>query len=48
MQKETISLGKYPKNLFFTKLERSKEEYKNGKVQNARDVFKELRDKYGY
>lgn len=47
-----ISLEQYKKELFLTelssKLEKSEKEYEQGKVYNARDVFKELRAKYGY
>ena len=30
------------------KLEKSKKEYKEGKVHDAKSVFKELREKYEY
>lgn len=43
-----ISLEQYEKDVFCSKLERSKEQYKEGKVHSARTVFKELREKYGY
>lgn len=47
-----ISLEEYKKQLFLTKisskLEKSKQEVAQGKVHNARTVFKELRAKYGY
>jgi len=47
-----ISLEQYKKELFLTelssKLEKSKKEYEQGKVHDARTVFKELRAKYGY
>ncbi len=43
-----ISLEEYQKAIFLTKLEKSKEQYKKGEVHNARKVFKELRNKYGY
>ena len=43
-----ISLEEYKKKLFFSRFERSKAEYRAGKVHNARTVFKELREKYGY
>ncbi len=43
-----ISLEEYQKAVFLTKLEKSKEQYKQGKVHNAREVFKEMRNKYGY
>ena len=33
---------------FLTKLERSKNDYKEKRVHKAEDVFKELRAKYGY
>lgn len=43
-----ISLEQYQREIFYSKLEKSKKEYKEGKVHNARTVFKELRKKYGY
>ncbi len=47
-----ISLEQYKKELFLaelsSKLEKSEKEYEQGNVHNARIVFKELRDKYGY
>ncbi len=43
-----ISLEKYQKEMFLGKLEKSKKEYKQGKVYSARNVFKGLREKYGY
>ena len=47
-----ISLEQYKKELFLTelssKLEKSEKEYEQGKVHDARTVFKELREKYGY
>lgn len=43
-----ISLEDYQKEIFYSKLEKSKKEYKEGKVHSARTVFKELREKYGY
>lgn len=43
-----ISLEEYQKSVFINKLEKSKEQYKNGKVHSARTVFKGLREKYGY
>ncbi len=43
-----INLEEYQKAVFLTKLEKSKEQYKQGKVHNVRKVFKELRSKYGY
>lgn len=47
-----ISLEEYEKNMFFNeltiKLEQGEEEFKNGKIHDARTVFKELRQKYGY
>lgn len=33
---------------FSNKLEESKTEYKEGKIHNARAVFKKLREKYRY
>ena len=47
-----ISLEQYKKELFLSelqnKLEKSEKEYEQGKIHNARVVFKELREKYGY
>jgi PHD/YefM family antitoxin component YafN of YafNO toxin-antitoxin module len=43
-----ISLEQYQKDMFINKLEKSKKEYKEGKVHSARVVFKGLREKYGY
>ena len=43
-----ISLEQYEKDVFFNKLEKSKKQYKEGKVHSARTAFKELREKYGY
>lgn len=47
-----ISLEQYKKELFMaelaSRLEKSKKEIEQGKVHNARTVFKELRAKYGY
>ena len=43
-----ISLEQYQKEVFLNILEKSKNEYKEGKVHKARTVFKELREKYGY
>lgn len=43
-----ISLEQYQKEMFLSKLERSKKQYKEGKVHSARTVFKGLREKYGY
>lgn len=43
-----ISLEQYQKEMFLSKLEKSKKQYKEGKVHNARTVFKGLREKYGY
>ncbi len=43
-----ISLEQYQKEVFLNKLEKSKNQYKEGKVHKARTVFKELREKYGY
>lgn len=43
-----ISLEQYQKEMFFSKLEKSKKQYKEGKVHSARTVFKGLREKYGY
>lgn len=43
-----ISLEQYQRDVFYNKLEKSKKQYKEGKVHSARTVFKELREKYGY
>lgn len=47
-----LSLEEYKKKIFLNelsnKLEESEEQYKKGKVHNAKSVFKELREKYGY
>ena len=43
-----ISLEQYEKEIFLSKLEKSKKQYNEGKVHSARTVFKELREKYGY
>lgn len=43
-----ISLEQYQKEIFLSKLEKSKKQYKEGKVHSARTVFKGLREKYGY
>lgn len=43
-----ISLEEYQKEVFLNKLEKSKKQYKEGKVHSARTVFKGLREKYGY
>lgn len=43
-----ISLEEYQKAMFLNKLEKSKKEYREGKVHSARTVFKELRKKYEY
>ena len=43
-----ISLEEYQKAVFLNKLEKSKKQYKEGKVYSARTVFKGLREKYGY
>jgi len=54
MQKEVTIKGieKYNKKLFFAKLEKeieeAEEDIKNGNVFRARDVFRELRQKYGF
>ena len=47
MQKE-IRIEDSKKSIFLNKLEKSKKEYQEGKTHNARDVFNELRQKYGY
>ena len=43
-----ISLEQYQKEIFLSGLEKSKKEYKAGKVHSARTIFKGLREKYGY
>ena len=43
-----ISLEQYQREMFLNKLEKSKKQYKEGKVHSARTVFKGLREKYGY
>ena len=43
-----ISLEQYQKEIFLNKLEKSKKEYNDGKIHNARTIFKGLREKYGY
>lgn len=43
-----ISLEQYQREMFLNKLEKSKQQYKEGKVHSARTVFKGLREKYGY
>lgn len=47
-----ISLEQYKKEMFLVelsnKLEKSEKEYEEGKMHNARTVFKGLREKYGY
>lgn len=43
-----ISLEQYQKEMFLSKLEKSKKQYKEGKIHSARTVFKGLREKYGY
>ncbi len=42
-----ISLEQYQKEMFLSKLEKSKKQYKEGKVHSARTVFKGFREKYG-
>ena len=41
-----ISLEEYQKAIFLNKLEKSKKQYKEGKVHSARTFFKEMREKY--
>lgn len=41
-------LERYQKEMFLNKIEKSKKQYKKGKVHDARTVFKGLREKYGY
>ena len=43
-----ISLEQYQREIFLSKLEKSKKQYKKGEVHSARTVFKGLREKYGY
>ena len=43
-----ISLEQYQREMFLNKLEKSTQQYKEGKVHSARTVFKGLREKYGY
>ena len=43
-----ISLEQYQREIFLSKLEKSKKENKEGKVHSARTIFKGLREKYGY
>ena len=47
-----ISMDDYKKYLFLSelneKLEKSEREINEGKIYKAKDVFKELREKYGY
>lgn len=43
-----INLEEYQKAIFLNELEKSKNQYKKGKIYSARGVFKGLREKYGY
>jgi len=43
-----INLEEYQKAIFLNELEKSKNQYKKGKIYIARGVFKGLREKYGY
>lgn len=43
-----MSLEQYQKEMFLNTLEKSKEDYNEGKVYSARTIFKGLREKYGY
>lgn len=47
-----LSIEEYKKRIFFAdfekKIEEAENDIKKGNVHKARDVFKELRDKYGY
>ena len=47
-----ITMEEYKKYLFLSelsdKLEKSEQDIKDGKTYRAKDVFKELREKYGY
>ena len=48
MQKREITDREYKKSVFLNKLEKSKKQYKEGKIHSARTFFKEMREKYGY
>ena len=43
-----ISLEQYQKKMFLSKLEKSRQENKDGKVLKAETFFKKMREKYGY
>jgi len=43
-----INLERCLKQEFLNKLEKSKKQYKDGKVYSARTVFKSLRKRYSY
>ena len=43
-----MSLEQYQKEMFLNTLEKSKEDYNEGKVYSARTIFKGLKEKYGY
>lgn len=43
-----VDLEKYQKEVFSSKLEKSKKDYEDGKYIEAREVFKKLEEKYGY
>jgi len=47
-----ISMEEYKKYLFLSelneKIEKSEKEIEEGKIYKAKEVFKELREKYGY
>ena len=41
-----ISLEQYQKEIFLNKMEKSKKQYKEGKIHSARTIFKGLKEKY--
>ena len=43
-----VDLEEYQKKVFFSKLEKSKQDYKDGKFKDAVEVFTKLEEKYGY
>ena len=43
-----ISLEQYQRDVFWSKVEKSKEQYRQGKIHNAKAVFEELKEKYEY
>ena len=48
MQKREMTDREYKKSVFLNKLEKSKNQYKEGKIYSARTFFKKMREKYGY